>query len=190
MNARIIGVVNIVEASDATTFADPRNHAEKLLTSAEGFASFADAAVAGAGIQAAAGAHAVVLFFMMAQAAELAMKAWLVMDGVQLDEIAGRDYGHDLAKGLKKARDRGFDPGTQLPADQWNRLNEVYFSSRNQGKPVNKQLQYPVADGFVLPRRAATRQMLTSFIDAAAIKVRGQIDRDRLGQSIGFGALY
>jgi hypothetical protein len=61
-------------------------------------------------------------------------------------------------------------------------LNGVYNAS--------KKLQYPVADGFVLPPRAATREMVDAFITAAAIKVRGEANRNRLGASIGFGAIY
>ena len=49
-----------------------RTDAERLLSSAEGFASIADAAVAGAGPHAFAGSHTAVLFFMLAQAAEIA----------------------------------------------------------------------------------------------------------------------
>jgi HEPN domain-containing protein len=160
-----------------------RTDAERLLSSAEGFASMADAAVAGAGPQAFAGSHTAVLFFMLAQAAEIAMKAWLVMDGISLNDIPRSSlYGHDLEQILLKAKDRGFAPQVELTTAQLSRLNQVYDRAKN--------LQYPVADGFVLPPRAATREMVDSFIAAAAFKVRGQVDRSRLGASIGFGANY
>jgi hypothetical protein len=157
-----------------------RTDAERLLSSAEGFASIADAAVAGAGPHAFAGSHTAVLFFLLAQAAEIAMKAWLVMDGVSLSDI--RKLGHDLEGILVTARADGFAPGFELAAAQFSLLNRVYDRA--------KTLQYPVGDGFVLPPRAATRAMVDSFISAAALKVRGQVDRSRLGASIGFGALY
>jgi hypothetical protein len=160
-----------------------RTDAERLLSSAEGFAWIADAAVAGAGPHAFAGSHTAVLFFMLAQAAEIAMKAWLVMDGVSLNDIPKPTlYGHDLEQILVTARARGFAPGFELTAAQLSQLNRVYDRA--------KTLQYPVGDGFVLPPRAATRAMVDSFISAAALKVRGQVDRSRLGASIGFGALY
>jgi hypothetical protein len=154
--------------------------AERLLSSAEGFASIADAAVAGAGPHAFAGSHTAVLFFLLAQAAEIAMKAWLVMDGVSLSDI--RKLGHDLEGILVTARADGFAPAFELAAAQFSLLNRVYDRA--------KTLQDPVGDGFVLPPRAATRAMVDSFISAAVLKVRGQVDRSRLGASIGFGALY
>jgi hypothetical protein len=160
-----------------------RTDAERLLSSAEGFASMADAAVAGAGPLAFAGSHTAVLFFMWAQAAEIAMKAWLVMDGVSLNDIPKSSlYGHNLEQILVKAKERGFAPQLELTAAQWSQLNQVYDRA--------KKLQYPVADGFVLPPRATTRDMVDSFVTAAAFKVRGQVDRSRLGASIGFGANY
>jgi len=163
--------------------AGARTDAERLLTSAEGFASIADAAVAGAGPQAFAGSHTAVLFFMLAQAVEIAMKAWLVMDGVSLNDIPKSSlYAHDLEQILVKAKARGFAPQIELTAAQLSLLNQVY--------DIAKKLQYPVADGFVLPPRAATREMVDSFITAAALKIRGQVDRSRLGASIGFGANY
>ena len=78
-------VIGNVKAPEA------RINAERLLTSGEGFASIADAAVVGAGSHAFTGSHTAVLFFMLAQAAEIAMKAWLVMDGVPLSDLSKRE---------------------------------------------------------------------------------------------------
>ena len=150
-----------------------RTEAERLLSSAEGFASIADAAVAGAGPQAFAGSRTAVLFFVLAQAAEIAMKAWLVMDGVPLKDLPKSNlYGHNLEQILDRAKARGFAPSCELTVYHLSLLNRVYNGV--------KQLQYPVADGFVLPPKAATREMVESFITAAALKVRGQVDRSVL----------
>jgi HEPN domain-containing protein len=114
-----------------------RTNAERLLTSAEGFASLADAAVAGAGSHAFDGSRTAVLFFMLAQAAEIAMKAWLVMDGVSLRDLPNSHlYGHDLEQILTKAKVRGFAPTVELTARQLSLLNQVYDDA--------KKLQYRV----------------------------------------------
>jgi HEPN domain-containing protein len=169
--------------SAMTSASGARTNAERLLTSAEGFVSVADAAVAGAGSHAFDGPRTAVLFFMFAQAAEIAVKAWLVMVGVPLRNLPNSHlYGHDLEKILTKAKARGFAPTVELSERQLSLLNQVYDAA--------KKLQYPVADGFVLPPCAATREMVDAFITSATIKVRGQVDRNRLGASIGFGAIY
>jgi hypothetical protein len=80
---------------------------------------------------------------MLAQGAEIAMKAWLAIAGVPLSDLRKPELGHDLEKILSKAKVLGFAPNVELTAREWSLLNTVYNTS--------KKLQYPIADGFVLP---------------------------------------
>lgn len=135
--------------------AGPATDALRLLTSAAGFAELADAGVATWRALGLRGSHAPTICFTLAQAAELAMKAYLLQRGVPLIVLSKGKFGHDLAGVLKQARARGMQARV-LPAVFFDPLNRAYRGS--------KQLQYPNVDGFVLPPLRATREMVEELI--------------------------
>jgi HEPN domain-containing protein len=136
----------------------PATDALRLLTSAAGFAALADAGVATWSAQGFRGSQAPIVCFTLAQAVELAMKAYLLQRGVPLVDLGKGKFGHDLADVLKEARARGMQSRV-LPAVFFDPLNRAYRGS--------KQLQYPNVDGFVLPPLRATREMVEELIAEA-----------------------
>ena len=155
--------------------------AHRLLASACGLISIADSSVAGAGERAFVGPRTHSLFFLFAQVAELALKAFLVKKGVSLHLLAKpKPYGHNLRALLTEARtNHGFN-APELPA--------VFFDPWNDLYARGKRLQYFVSDGGPLPPVKATREMLTGFIAEAATE--GPATQSDVGMTIDFGANY
>ena len=89
----------------------------RLLASACGLVSIADASVVGAGDRAFAGPRTHSLFFIFAQSTELALKAFLVKKGMSLDVLAKpRPYGHNLRALLGEAQAKYDFKSPELPA--------------------------------------------------------------------------
>lgn len=153
-----------------------RTESESLLCSAEGFSALADSARVGSGNHPPAGWMTGALYFTLAQALELAVKAWLRTDGVLLGELKGSRYGHNLEKVIDDAKARGFAPASELTPRELQMLNGVYGAG--------KQLQYPHAGAFAFPPPLAVRNMVDACITAASLKVRGQVNPDNPGASI------
>lgn len=152
-----------------------RTDAERLLSSAEGFAALADSAIVGSGNQPLRGSVPVALYFNLAQAMELAIKAWLAMDGVPLGDLKDK-YGHNLERLTAGAKARGLALVSGLPPRDLKMLNDAYAGA--------KELQYPITDGFVLPQRRPVREMVDACIAVASQSIRGQVKVDRPGASI------
>lgn len=177
----ITGTAHIAESHDAVNRPGPRMDALRLLTSAEGFAAIADFAVIGM----AAGrdsASTVALTFILAQALELAIKAWLVVGGRSLGELSKRPYSHDIERVLLEAKACGFALPVELPAETLSRLNAIYSGA--------KQLQYPTVDGFALASPRLLREMVAACISAGSLRIRGYEDPVRPGGSIATDAKW
>jgi HEPN domain-containing protein len=156
---------NMATLQDATlNAAGPATDGLRLLTSAAGFASLADAGVAAWSSQVPRGSQAPIVCFTLAQAAELALKAYLLQRGIRVADLGRGNLGHDLASVLSEARARGMQARV-LPAVFFNPLNSAYRGS--------KQLQYPNVDGFVLPPLRATREMVEELISEATNAIQG-----------------
>lgn len=158
----------------------PPMDAERLLSSAEGYAAVADAALVGAGNQQLSSSGMVALYFLLAQALELAVKAWLVMEKVPLAALRRKPYGHDLESVLSEAKARGFSVDSELSPSALQALNRLYSGQ--------KLMQYPTVDGFSFPNRQAMRGMVDSCIRAASVKIRGRAGLTNPGASISYGA--
>jgi hypothetical protein len=161
---------NMTTLQDITmNAAGPATDGLRLLASAAGFASLADAGVAAWSGQGLRGSQPLVVFFTLAQAAELAMKAFLLQRNVPLSSFGKGNFGHDLAIVLTEARARGLQSRI-LPPIFFGQLSSAYLGSKQLG---SKLLQYPAVDGFVLPPLRATRDMVEELIAEATSAIPG-----------------
>jgi hypothetical protein len=172
--ATITGVGSLTASSDSINPPGAHTDPERLLSSAEGFAALADAAAAAGGSVMRSGSAQAALYFTLAQALELAVKAWLRMSGVSLAEL--KKYGHDLEDLTAAAKALGLAPSAELTPRSLAVLNDVY-----SGK---KGLQYPRWDGIALPPSREVRTAVDASIAAAALTVRGGTDPSRPGAAI------
>lgn len=153
----------------------------RLLASACGLISIADSSVSGAGARAFAGPRTHSLFFIFAQATELALKAFLIKKGMSLADLAKpRPYGHNLRRLLDEARSNHGLRAPELPPAYFDPWNDLYR--------LDKRLQYFASDGGPLPPIKATREMVHGFIIEAAEEPPQ--NRSDLGVTIDFGADY
>lgn len=80
-------------------------------------------------------------FYLFCHAIELVLKAYLLKNGMQLKELAGRSYGHDLIALLSRAKKEGIYRYSPTSKRIWPNiavLNRAYHA---------KDFEYP-ADGF------------------------------------------
>jgi hypothetical protein len=84
------------------------------------------------------------VMFLIGQAIELALKAYLLAKGVPLRNLR-RDYGHELHRSLRKAKELGLGDVVSLSAEEEgiiDLLDDLYSS---------KQLQYIVTGSKTFP---------------------------------------
>ena len=84
------------------------------------------------------------VMFLIGQAIELALKAYLLAKGVALRNLR-RDYGHELHRSLRKAKELGLSDVVSLSAEEEgiiDLLDDLYSS---------KQLQYIVTGSKTFP---------------------------------------
>ena len=84
------------------------------------------------------------VMFLVGQAIELALKAYLLSEGVSLRSLR-KDYGHELHRLLRKCKELGFLPLLQLSEEETNvlaLLDDLYST---------KQLQYIVTGSKLFP---------------------------------------
>jgi hypothetical protein len=116
------------------------------------------------------------------QSSELALKSFLVLKGVPLEDLAKRQlFGHDLRKCLSGARSFGF-AAPALPAIWFDSLNDLYGD--------DKRLQYFLSNGGSLPPLLAFREMVLGFITEPAALMGLPPGHADIGYQIDFGALY
>jgi hypothetical protein len=125
-----------------------------LLDAARSFAAAADATVARLGQPDAGGPHYLTVLFLLSQAIENALKAYLLIRGVSESEL--RQIGHDLPRVL--ARAEAADWRTQHPADRFL-LKVIDGCYRKQ-----KQLQYHRASEMTLPLLRPVRELVHEYI--------------------------
>jgi hypothetical protein len=130
-----------------------------------------------------------VLYFLLAQSAELALKAFAINRGATEREL--RRSGHDLMRAIDHAERLGFGGVLQLGAQDRAAIELL-------GKWHLEQLtRYPLMQGYVIPRPAIIRQILERIIAAVYVEVWGreQLEHDRasergLGLSIDIESVY
>jgi len=110
--------------------------------------------------------------FLLAQGIELAVKAWLLQDGVPADTLRSRDIGHDLAALLALAGRRSFPHAGE--AERW--LVDVLNATYRDGK----RLQYPKPEPASWPSPRAVRELLHDSLRAAGASIFPDIDLDRV----------
>jgi hypothetical protein len=84
------------------------------------------------------------VLFLVGQAIELALKSYLLANGVELKKLK-REYGHELHRSLRKAKELGLVSIVRLAADEESAielLDKLYSS---------KQLQYIVTGAKTFP---------------------------------------
>jgi hypothetical protein len=102
------------------------------------------------------------VLFLIGQAIELGLKAYLVEQGVSLRSVR-LDYGHDFLKSIKKSKELGFPWALKLSNDEkllLSILNTLYST---------KQLQY-----IVIGRSLSVKY---SFIEPLAISLLRDVGR-------------
>jgi hypothetical protein len=84
------------------------------------------------------------VMFLVGQAIELALKAFLLSEGISLRSLR-KDYGHELHRLLRKCKELSFQPLLQLSDSEVNVLEllDALYAS--------KQLQYIVTGSKVFP---------------------------------------
>jgi len=78
------------------------------------------------------------VMYLVGHSIELCLKAYLILHDVPLKELYSKQYGHDLKKSLKKAKELGLDSHVKLNSGElraFMALNELY---------ATKQLNYIV----------------------------------------------
>ena len=104
------------------------------------------------------------VLFLVGQAVELALKAFLLSQGVSLSTLR-KDYGHELHRALRKAKELGFKPLLQLTEEEKNvlaLLDELYSS---------KQLQYIVTGAKTFPVFGPLARVALRLVHAAGEEV-------------------
>jgi hypothetical protein len=84
------------------------------------------------------------VMFLVGQAVELALKAYLLAKGVGLRQLR-RDYGHELHRSLRKAKELGLSDVVPLSPDEEDILSLL------DGLYSTKQLQYIVTGAKTFP---------------------------------------
>lgn len=84
------------------------------------------------------------VMFLIGQSIELALKAYLLAKGVELRKLR-RDYGHELYRSLRKAKELGLADVVELSTEEENvlALLDALYST--------KQLQYIVTGAKTFP---------------------------------------
>lgn len=95
------------------------------------------------------------VLFLVGQSIELALKAFLLSRGVPLRKLR-KDYGHNLHRSLRKAKELGLSALVELAADELSTIEVL------DGLYSSKQLQYIVTGAKTFPmfgplQRAALR---------------------------------
>jgi hypothetical protein len=102
--------------------------------------------------------------FLVGQAIELAMKAYLLAKGISLRQLR-RDYGHELHRSLRKAKESGLASVVSLSADE-EQVVELLDSLYS-----TKQLQYIVTGAKTFPvfgpLESVTRKLVYAIGPAA-----------------------
>jgi len=126
-----------------------------LHQSAQSFAAVADAAVSQLGRLDDSSSLYLTVLFLLAQAIELALKAFLRFGGYSEDQLV--DLGHDLARLVYKARELGL-PKPHHPADVrlLELLNDTYLQQR--------KLQFQRASEIRLPLMRPVRELAAEYI--------------------------
>jgi hypothetical protein len=126
-----------------------------LHQSAQSFAAVADAAVRQLGRLNDSSSLYLAVLFLLAQAIELALKAFLRFGGYSKDQLV--DLGHDLARLVYKARDLGLAK-PHHPADVrlLELLNDTYLKQR--------KLQFQRASDIRLPFLRPIRELAAEYI--------------------------
>ncbi len=86
------------------------------------------------------------VMYLVGHSVELCLKAYLTFQGVSLQELRTRKYGHDLDKCLKKAKELGLNTHIKLDDDEYHALsvlNELY-STKQLNYIVTGAKQFPV----------------------------------------------
>jgi hypothetical protein len=110
--------------------------------------------------------------FLLAQGIELAVKAWLVQYGDDLNFLKSRKVGHDLYKLFVRAASKGFPLAGLAEQTIVHTLNLTYAGG--------KQLQYPVANASMWPSPRAVRELLHEVIRSAAAAIFPEMNLDRV----------
>ena len=84
------------------------------------------------------------VMFLVGQSIELALKAYLVAKGVTLRQLR-TDYGHELHRSLRKAKELGLLDVVSLDAEDMNAIELLDHSY------ASKQLQYIVTGAKTYP---------------------------------------
>lgn len=104
------------------------------------------------------------VMFLVGQAIELALKAFLLSEGVSLRSLR-QDYGHELHRSVRKCKELGFQPLLQLSEEEANvlALLDTLYSS--------KQLQYIVTGSKVYPVFGPLQRVALNLIYGAGAHV-------------------
>jgi hypothetical protein len=104
------------------------------------------------------------VMFLVGQAIELALKAYLLAQGESLRSLR-RDYGHELHRSVRKCKELGFQPLLQLSEEEAKvlALLDALYSS--------KQLQYIVTGSKVYPMFGPLQRVALKLIHGAGAHV-------------------
>ena len=99
-----------------------------------------------------------VVNFLVGQAVELGLKAFLLQEGLSVDELRSRKYGHDLIALFDEAKARGFAKGDEVGAHERGMLQLL------NGPYKDRELQY---------FKAGTKEAFPVFgpLEAAAVSI-------------------
>jgi hypothetical protein len=98
------------------------------------------------------------VLFLVGQAIELALKAYLLAKGVELRELR-RNYGHELHRSLRKAKELGLADIVALSAEDEDVLEvlDALYST--------KQLQYIVTGAKTFPAFGPLQSVAQKLLD-------------------------
>jgi len=109
--------------------------------------------------------------YLLARAVELALKAFLSAHGITLKELAGRSYGHSLAKLLRAAESHGITAEVSLGSEHVEEIQHAdkYYSEKVFEYPVISEAikGYPQKPNLVVLRSAA--ELLVTGIEALCL---------------------
>ena|SRR5437667_697572 len=111
------------------------------------------------------------VMFLVGQSIELALKAYLVFKGVELRTLR-RDYGHELHRSLRKAKELGLFDVVALSEEE-EKVIELLDSLYS-----TKQLQYIVTGAKTFPvfgpLQSVTRKLVSGIGPAVGYPPRGK----------------
>jgi len=109
------------------------------------------------------------VMFLVGQAIELALKAYLLSQGVPLRQLR-REYGHELHRSLRKAKELGLGKIVAISAD------DEYVLSLLDDLYASKQLQYIVTGAKIFPVFGPLERVALQLIHAVGTSVGYRTD--------------